>query len=458
MGYAGNILELLRRQLPDTPTKRHCEEDCWGKSESQENESNLVKNLTGHTRNPVHACCPRRIYTAPLYTALPNPASQTEQQKLIIPSSLSSRPPSSSPPEPAATSMSSSFAPPEGSRCRLEFDPDAVNDTPRIEFNDEEMRIVSSPTLPKKKLSRPIVTPPKEKYPRPGFERDDVGRRIRVHWNPREAYDGIIDTFDLNNGRVHVTYDDGDKEWLNPLDTESSWEFLCPDLDNGSVGGKGAAGGLLRDKEGRVIRKCGLAGRDKWGNIIRLCGISGCQYRGKISHLKQHQAAKHGIDVVWYRCDQIGCDYKAKQASHLKKHKQNIHDIGVRWHRCGLDGCRYKAKSAGSLKKHKQMVHDIDVRWHHCDQDGCTYKAKLAGSVKQHKADVHDIDVRWHRCDQDGCGYKAKQAGDVKRHRECVHDIDVRWQRCDQDGCDFKTKLACNLKRHKRNIHYIHSL
>lgn len=29
-----------------------------------------------------------------------------------------------------------------------------------------------------------------------------------MHWNPREAYDGIIDTFDLNNGRVHVTYDD----------------------------------------------------------------------------------------------------------------------------------------------------------------------------------------------------------------------------------------------------------
>ncbi|GMH95276.1 hypothetical protein TrVE_jg811 [Triparma verrucosa] len=73
----------------------------------------------------------------------------------------------------------------------------------------------------------------------------------------------------------------------------------------------GAAGGLVRDKR---------------GNIIMTCGISRCQYRGSSSHMKMHKASKHGIDVVWFSCDQDGCDYKAKQAGDLKKHKQNVHD------------------------------------------------------------------------------------------------------------------------------------
>ncbi|GMH89722.1 hypothetical protein TrST_g9846 [Triparma strigata] len=103
------------------------------------------------------------------------------------------------------------------------------------------------------------------------------------------------------------------------------------DFDDGSVifGGGGAGGGLVRDK---------------WGKVIRTCGIAGCQYRGRSSYMKTHKAAKHGIDVVWFSCDQ--------------------------------DRCEYKAKEAGDLKRHKQMIHDIDVRWHHCDQDGCDYKAK----------------------------------------------------------------------------------
>ena len=46
----------------------------------------------------------------------------------------------------------------------------------------------------------------------------------------------------------------------------------------------GAAGGLVRDK---------------WGYIIRACGIAGCQYKtGYTSSMKNHKAAKHGIDVV----------------------------------------------------------------------------------------------------------------------------------------------------------------
>ncbi|GMI08693.1 hypothetical protein TrVE_jg3003, partial [Triparma verrucosa] len=93
-----------------------------------------------------------------------------------------------------------------------------------------------------------IVSPPKKKPSRPGFERGDVGRRIRVHWNTREAYDGIIDTFYVDNGRVHITYDDGDKEWLNPLDTGSSWEFLCPPKE------RNPQPGFEREDVGRRIR------------------------------------------------------------------------------------------------------------------------------------------------------------------------------------------------------------
>ena len=178
------------------------------------------------------------------------------------------------------------------------------------------------------------------------------------------------------------------------------------DLDDGSVIFAGGAGGLERDKQGK---------------IIRTCGIAGCQYRCSSSYMKMHKAAKHGIDVVWFFCDQDGCDYKAKQASDLKKHKQNVHDIDVRWHHCDQDGCEYKAKLASHLKGHKQHVHDIGVRWHPCDQDGCDYKAKLAGSLKKHKANVHDIDVRWHHCDQDGCDYKAKQTSHLKKHKRRIH-------------------------------------
>ncbi|GMH93910.1 hypothetical protein TrST_g7945 [Triparma strigata] len=146
-------------------------------------------------------------------------------------------------------------------------------------------------------------------------------------------------------------------------------------------------------EDGSVIFAGGGAARgmerDKWGKIIRTCGIAGCQHRCRSSHMKYHKASKHGIDVVWFSCDQEGCGYKAKQA--------------------------------GTLKKHKRNIHDIDVRWYHCDQDGCDYKAKAAGHLKLHKADIHDIDVRWHRCDQDGCNYKAKQASNLKRHMRCMH-------------------------------------
>ncbi|GMH70680.1 hypothetical protein TrST_g9115 [Triparma strigata] len=85
---------------------------------------------------------------------------------------------------------------------RLEFDPEIVNNTPRDVTEEEDFLCVATS---------------------PGIEQADVDRRIRVHWNPRESesYDGIIDGFNVKNGRVHIAYDDGDEEWLSPSDIET---------------------------------------------------------------------------------------------------------------------------------------------------------------------------------------------------------------------------------------------
>lgn len=129
--------------------------------------------------------------------------------------------------------------------------------------------------------------------------------------------------------------------------------------------------------------------RNKVGRIIRTCGINSCEYRtGHLQHMKKHKAAKHGINVTWFSCDQPGCEYRAKQATHLKQHKQHIHNIGVVWHYCNI--CDYRAKENSNLKTHKRMVHNIDVVWHHCDRDGCDYKAKQGGNLKRHVRNVHE--------------------------------------------------------------------
>ena len=156
--------------------------------------------------------------------------------------------------------------------------------------------------------------------------------------------------------------------------------------------------------------------RDKRGGITRTCWIIGCQYKhGNTGLMKRHKAAKHGINVVWFPCDQDNCDYKAKEASDLKMHKEGVCTIGVVWHQCvSYD---QKAKKAGNLKKHKQHVHNIGVVWHQCDS--CDHKAKKAGNLKKHKQHVHNIDVVWHNCDV--CNHKSKQASNLKRHKKRKH-------------------------------------
>ncbi|GMH58823.1 hypothetical protein TrLO_g7995 [Triparma laevis f. longispina] len=74
--------------------------------------------------------------------------------------------------------------------------------------------------------------------------------------------------------------------------------------------------------------------RDKRGNIIRTCGIDGCEYKtGQTGSMKSHKAAKHGINVVWFSCNQENCDYfKAKLVFNIEQHKQHTHNLGVVWH------------------------------------------------------------------------------------------------------------------------------
>ena len=96
--------------------------------------------------------------------------------------------------------------------------------------------------------------------------------------------------------------------------------------------------------------------RDYKGKIIRTCGIAGCQYKAnELSNMKRHKSFKHGINVVWFSCDQDNCDYKTKEAGHLKRHKQHVHNMGVVWHHC--DECEFKTKEASKLKRHKSFKH-----------------------------------------------------------------------------------------------------
>ena len=143
------------------------------------------------------------------------------------------------------------------------------------------------------------------------------------------------------------------------------------------------------------------------------------------------------------------CDYKTKNSSHLKEHKARIHDIDVKWYHCDIDNCKSKFKSNSHLKEHKAHKHDIDVKWYHCDIDDCEYKCKSNCLLKQHKSRIHDIDVKWYKCDIVGCKSKFKTNGELKRHKSYIHDIDVKWVYCDIDDCKLKFKTNDDLKKHK---------
>ena len=87
--------------------------------------------------------------------------------------------------------------------------------------------------------------------------------------------------------------------------------------DDESVASEGDVAAPLRKRNnGRWID--GVE-RNKWGRILRTREIVGCQYTGITSHMKDHKAAKHGINVVWFSWDQDNCDYKAKDVGNVKR-------------------------------------------------------------------------------------------------------------------------------------------
>ena len=106
--------------------------------------------------------------------------------------------------------------------------------------------------------------------------------------------------------------------------------------------------------------------RDKQGNIIRACGIAGCTYKtGRTGHMKKHKASKHGIEVVWKNDDG-------------KERNKRGQIVRV----CGIAGCTYKTGNTATMKRHKAAKHEIDVIWHTCPN--CNYKAKEKGSITRH--------------------------------------------------------------------------
>ena len=185
--------------------------------------------------------------------------------------------------------------------------------------------------------------------------------------------------------------------------------------------------------------------------VIHYCGIGECEYTSKYkSHIKQHQAYIHDINVQWVYCGIGDCDYKAKQKSSIKQHQADIHDINVRWHHCGIGDCEHKSKYKSDIKRHQAGIHDINVRWHHCGIEECDYKAKYKSDIKQHQAYIHDINVQWVYCGIGDCDYKAKKKHHIKQHQAGIHDINVQWHHCGIGDCDYKAKYKSHIKPHKK--------
>ncbi|GMH85902.1 hypothetical protein TrST_g11639 [Triparma strigata] len=140
----------------------------------------------------------------------------------------------------------------------------------------------------------------------PGFEQADVGRRIRVHWNPREAYDGVIDTFNPDNACAHIQYDDGDEEWLNPLvasAAEMSWEFLSPRQSCPGVKPKRIQ---MDDDENATPRSAeGEESSDE--------------------EEQKHELLSHLIGLRWRHCSV--CSHKSKTNKNLREHEQKVYGL-----------------------------------------------------------------------------------------------------------------------------------
>ena len=183
------------------------------------------------------------------------------------------------------------------------------------------------------------------------------------------------------------------------------------------------------------------------------CDQDGCDYKAKLNTSLVSHQLTHDIGVTWYECNQEKCDFKSKDKQSLSQHKANLHEINITWYVCDQD-CDYKAKDKKSLTRHKQLVHDINVNWFVCEQEECDFKTKLSTSLTSHLL-THDIGVTWYECDQEECDFKTKTKQTIQYHKVRIHNIDVIWYECDQEKCDYKGKDSVSLKRHRANIHNI---
>lgn len=172
------------------------------------------------------------------------------------------------------------------------------------------------------------------------------------------------------------------------------------------------------------------------------CDQEGCDkiYKNKIS-LKKHILVKHTDSKIWYNCDK--CDSKFPLKESLKQHILFVHTD--KYIQCDL--CDKKVKTQGGLKSHKKHIHNISVTWFKCDL--CDHKSKTKSALTKHKSDIHHIGLVWIKCQK--CNYKCKNNSQLNTHVKLAHIIKENIYKC--NICNKLLKTSANLKSHITNVH-----
>ena len=92
------------------------------------------------------------------------------------------------------------------------------------------------------------------------------------------------------------------------------------DWDDDSVASGAGGDGVSARRAKNSLKRIEGMEQDKRGKVIRTCGVAVFQYKTIMANMKKHKAAKHGINVVWFSCDQDNCHFKANRAGNLKRH------------------------------------------------------------------------------------------------------------------------------------------
>ena len=120
----------------------------------------------------------------------------------------------------------------------------------------------------------------------------------------------------------------------------------------------------------------------------------------KISHLKDHKAAKHS--GISYPCEH--CDYTANLLQNLKRHVKSKHE-GAKY---PCDLCSYVAGWPAHIKLHKETQH-TGVQYS-CDQ--CQYAINCPKKLRRHTLNVHS--GKAFNCSL--CAYVTTRMIYLKRH------------------------------------------